>query len=94
MTSPDLPTARAERPSPPVSRAPLATRGMMGVGGALLFGGIWIEVFDGALRRIGPVGRQIIGYEWPILGAGVALVVLGAVLGRRVARRSASDSAS
>ena len=74
--------------SRPIHR--VASRGIMGLGGALVFGGIWIDVFTGALLRIGTVGVEIIGYQWPALGAEAVLVAVGAVLGRRGARGPAS----
>lgn len=58
----------------------------MGTGGAFVAGGVWISVFSDALLRIGDLGETIHSAQWPALGFGAVLVLVGAALGRRALR--------
>jgi hypothetical protein len=84
MPSAEAAIVTPDRPTPIVALRRAAGRAVMSVGGSLLFAGLWIEAFGGLLRRSNhPMILELIEHRWVVFGAGVAFVVLGAVIARR-----------
>jgi hypothetical protein len=84
MSSSEVAIVTPDRPTATVVLRRAMGRAVMSMGGALVFAGVWIETFAGALRRSGRPGLlELIDHRWLVFGAGAAFVILGAVIARR-----------